>query len=181
MLKRCAHSVLVDQLWYRSSTSRQLISSFTTAQIPPLSSSSSDRGALLSSDRWGPDNNTLVNIPLCMASAPAPRPKRIRQPPAVLPIEAPWPAQQIWAGPLSNGSFVVILWNLGEKAAKIDTSWAAIGIDAGRTCKVRDMWAHEMLADAKGVVSAVVPSHDVSSQAIPTTNRFPGTLLRACL
>jgi hypothetical protein len=103
-----------------------------------------------------------------MASAPAPRPVRIRQPPVVLPREAPWPAQQVWAGPLSNDSFVVVLWNLGERAAKIDASWAAIGIPAGSTCTVRDMWARKWLADAAGSVSAVVPGHDVAALRLAT-------------
>ena len=162
--ERCAHSVLSNQLWYLSSTTRQLMSSFTAADIPPLAgqNGAAQTPAPVRLGRWGPDNSTLVNIPLCMASVPSARPERIRQPPAVLPTAAPWPAQQVWAGPLINNSFVVVFWNLAEQAATMSASWAELGVPAGSSCTVRDMWAHRTLPEAAtGTVGAQVPSHDV--------------------
>ena len=161
-LNRCAHSVLSNQLWYRSSSSNQLMSSFTASSIPPLG----DRQLSGHQLGWGPNNGSLVNIPLCMASAPnSKRPQRIPQPPPVLPAarSGPWPAQQVWAGPLSGGSFVVVLWNLGPAAATLTATWAAVGVPAGATCTVRDLWYHNWLPNATGSVSAVVPSHDVAA------------------
>ena len=118
-LNRCAHSVLSNQLWYLSSKTGQLISSWTHSAIPPLlapsrqpakiSSGDVSSGVISSSSKWGANNASLVNIPLCVASSPNPhRPTRIRQPPQVLPLRGPWPAQQVWAGPLSGGSVTVI-------------------------------------------------------------------------
>jgi hypothetical protein len=100
-LERCAHSVLSNQLWYLSSSTGQLMSSFTASAIPPLMSADKISS---SSGGWGPNNRSLVNIPLCLASSPNPhRPQRIRQPPSVLPETGPpWPAQQVRAHPTTS-------------------------------------------------------------------------------
>lgn len=100
-LERCAHSVLSNQLWYLSSSTGQLMSSFTASAIPPLMSADKISS---SSGGWGPNNRSLVNIPLCLASSPNPhRPERIRQPPSVLPETGPpWPAQQVRAHPTTS-------------------------------------------------------------------------------
>jgi hypothetical protein len=95
-LKRCAHSVLSNQLWYLSSTTGQLMSSFTASAIPPLDFADVDKISGFSAG-WGPNNGSLVNIPLCLATAPNSRPARIPQPPSVLPEGPPWPAQQVRA------------------------------------------------------------------------------------
>tara|TARA_B110000208_G_scaffold4136_1_gene5458 strand:- start:181 stop:2292 length:2112 start_codon:yes stop_codon:yes gene_type:complete len=169
--ERCATSVLTNQLWYWSSMTGQLMSSFTASSIPPL----------LRSGGWGPNNASLTNIPLCLASAPRvpARPRRIPQPPAVLPTPSSnrrgstdeWPAQQVWAGPLSGGAFVVVLWNLDTTAAVINATWAEIDRVGSSTTNddtaytVRDLWKHSWLSNSTTSsgfgVSALVQSHDV--------------------
>lgn len=162
---RCATSVLANQLWYWSSTTKQLMSTFTHSSIPPLL-----RGEALVTG-WGPNNQSLVNIPICAASAPREpaRPSRIPQPPAVLPTAAAeqdvWPARQVWAGPLSGGAFVVVLWNLGQTAAAVNATWSEIGLQQSvNAYSVRDLWNHSWRANvtaSTGVVGALVQSHDV--------------------
>eukprot|EP01047_Picozoa_sp_COSAG01_P014931 COSAG01_NODE_737_length_13945_cov_10.858082_7_plen_492_part_00 len=161
---RCAHSVLSNQLWYHSSMTHQLMSSFTSASIPPLRTvAATAPTSAAASSHWGPNNGSLVNIPLCLASSPnRRRPSLIPQPPAVLPATAPWPAQQVWAGKLSHGAFVVVLWNLGPSSAQITATWEAIGIPARTACMVRDLWKHAWLPNATDdSVGALVASHDV--------------------
>ena len=84
-LERCAHSVLSNQLWYHSSTTQQLMSSYTVSAIPPLGSSSAANAAATATATatataaaaatatataagWGPTNASLINIPLCLYS-----------------------------------------------------------------------------------------------------------------
>eukprot|EP00729_Bicosta_minor_P025501 gene25501-10631_t len=101
---------------------KQLMSTFTASLIPPILLQ--DNESLVMSHRngarqrkqftgWGPNDESVVFIPICIASAPQvpARPVRILQPPSVPPDTAgsEWPAQQVWAGPLSGGAFVVVL------------------------------------------------------------------------
>jgi hypothetical protein len=162
--KRCAFSVLYQQLWYRSSTTGQLISTFTDSQdIPPLrdgegSASVMDEGRY---SGWGPDDKPLKNIPVCLSSAANPHP------PVKIPLLSPAgvlsgnPKQTVWAGPLSNSSWVLVLWNTGLDASNITASWEQLGIPAAQECAVRDLHAHKDRSRASKGVTFEVPSHDV--------------------
>ncbi|KAA0176253.1 hypothetical protein FNF27_02310 [Cafeteria roenbergensis] len=70
-------------------------------------------------------------------------------------------AQEVWAGPLSGGSFVVVLFNRSPATATITAQFADVGIAPGATVKVRDLWAHKDLGTATGSVQASVRSHAV--------------------
>lgn len=56
---------------------------------------------------------------------------------------------------------MVVLWNLDIQPANMEATFADIGVAAGSTCSVRDLWQHTWLANATGRVRATVPSHDV--------------------
>lgn len=48
---------------------------------------------------------------------------------------------QVWAGPLSFGRIVVVLWNRGETPANITAEWNEIGLLSFVPVVVRDLWA----------------------------------------
>lgn len=89
------------------------------------------------------------------------------QPPSVLPDTAgsEWPAQQVWAGPLSGEAFVVVLWNLGQSIAAVHATRAEIGLQPSvNAYTVRDLSNHSWrpnVTASTGGVSALVQSHDV--------------------
>jgi alpha-galactosidase len=66
---------------------------------------------------------------------------------------------EVWARPLSNGSWAVGLFNRGDASAKVGFHAADLGLT--RITKIRDLWAH---TDQKAAAeySADVPSHGVA-------------------
>jgi len=68
---------------------------------------------------------------------------------------------EVWAGPLSDGSKAVILFNRSSGSAKITASWSDIGISAGTSCDVRDLWQRKSVGTFKDSFSATVASHGV--------------------
>ena len=48
---------------------------------------------------------------------------------------------QVWAKPLKDGSRAVVLLNRAAVPARINVSWSQAGL-AGKTTRVRDLWAH---------------------------------------
>jgi len=68
---------------------------------------------------------------------------------------------EVWAGPLSGGSWAVILFNRSGAAASITAYWSDIGIPAGRQYTVRDLWQHRDLGKFTNSFSATVVSHGV--------------------
>jgi hypothetical protein len=155
--KRCALSVLYQQLWYRSSTTAQLISTFTKSPIPPLSNTAGSANV----GGWGPEDGPLVNIPVCLGTAANPHP------PTKIPLLSPAgvlsknPSQTVWAGPLANSSLVVVLWNTGPTASNITAWWEQLGLPPAHECSVRDLHAHIDKPRASTSMTFEVPSHDV--------------------
>ncbi|CAI0431360.1 unnamed protein product [Linum tenue] len=69
--------------------------------------------------------------------------------------------QQVWAGPLSGNSLSVVLWNRCMQAATITAEWNVIGLEAGTSVSVRDLWQHEVvLNNAVASFSAQLDAHD---------------------
>eukprot|EP00479_Gromia_sphaerica_P012792 TRINITY_DN687_c0_g2_i3.p1 TRINITY_DN687_c0_g2~~TRINITY_DN687_c0_g2_i3.p1 ORF type:complete len:222 (-),score=61.65 TRINITY_DN687_c0_g2_i3:132-797(-) len=70
--------------------------------------------------------------------------------------------QQVWAGPLSDGGAVVILFNRGgDETVTMNVRWSEIGFDNSVQLQARDLWLQEDLGRFKGVVAANVESHGV--------------------
>ena len=69
--------------------------------------------------------------------------------------------KDVWAGPLSDGSFAVLLLNRGNETTAITANWKDFGLDPSKEASVRDLWAHKDLPMAKGSVTANVDKHGV--------------------
>ncbi len=61
------------------------------------------------------------------------------------------PELEIWAGPLSNGSQAVLLFNRGNSGSEpITVQWSDIGFPADHSAVVRDLWARKDLGTFTG-------------------------------
>ena len=69
---------------------------------------------------------------------------------------------QAFARPLSGGRLAVLLLNRAPAAARLSTSWAELGIAAGRRAAVYDVLTHASRGAVAGSFQADVPSHDVA-------------------
>lgn len=74
--------------------------------------------------------------------------------------------RDIWAGPLADGSFAVILLNRGFTTTSITASWSDIGLPPLQKATVRDLWAHKDIGTMSGSVTASVESHGVAMYRI---------------
>ncbi len=74
--------------------------------------------------------------------------------------------QEVWAGPLSDGAFAVLLLNKDTEVAQVTADWSDFGLDPSVEAKVRDLWQHKDLGTMKGSVSVSVPSHGVAMYRI---------------
>jgi alpha-galactosidase len=68
---------------------------------------------------------------------------------------------EVWAKDLTGGARAVVLFNRGTTAASLKVSWAELGLGAGASLKVRDLWAKKDLGVFTGSHEAPVPAHDV--------------------
>ena len=66
---------------------------------------------------------------------------------------------EVWAGPLEDGAFAVVLLNRGKAASNVTASWSDFGLDPSKEADVRDLWMMKDLGTMKGSVTAMVPSH----------------------
>ncbi|GLJ35358.1 hypothetical protein SUGI_0711200 [Cryptomeria japonica] len=67
---------------------------------------------------------------------------------------------EVWAGPLSNGRVVIILWNRSSKSAFITAKWEDIGLPSESVVEARDLWNHSNLKGSlQGNVTSSVHSH----------------------
>lgn len=74
--------------------------------------------------------------------------------------------RDVWAGPLADGSFAVILLNRGFTTTSITASWSDIGLPPSQKATVRDLWAHKDIGTMSGSVTASVESHGVAMYRI---------------
>lgn len=68
---------------------------------------------------------------------------------------------EVWAGPLENGHYAVVLFNRGTQSHAITADWRDIGIATGQVMKGRDVWAHQDIGTFVSNFSATVRPHDV--------------------
>lgn len=73
------------------------------------------------------------------------------------------PQLEVWAGPLTGGSYAVILLNRGSIASEsITVKWSDIGLSADTSATVRDLWARKDLGTFKGSYTGEnIPVHSV--------------------
>ena len=69
--------------------------------------------------------------------------------------------EEVWAGPLANGDFAVILLNMADQPAVIAGSFKDIGIKSSKAI-VYDIWQHKEIGSVEGNVTAKVESHGVA-------------------
>jgi len=67
---------------------------------------------------------------------------------------------EVWAGPLKSG-WAVVLFNRSGATASITAKWSDIGIPAGTSATVRDLWKHQDLGKFTNSFSSDVVSHGV--------------------
>jgi hypothetical protein len=59
-----------------------------------------------------------------------------------------------------DGSLAVGVFNIGEKQARIQVTWAELGIQGQR--RVRDLWRQKDIGQANGELSVEVNRHGVT-------------------
>lgn len=64
---------------------------------------------------------------------------------------------EVWAKPLSGGSFAVGLFNRGESANPVTLELKDLGLQG--SAKIRDLWAHRDLGSFSGSFTTTVPRH----------------------
>lgn len=85
---------------------------------------------------------------------------------------------EIWAGPLANGDFGVILFNRGNMSANISIGFGAhLGLNPQTSVDIRDLVTHTDLGTFTTSYSAVVASH--ASQTLRLTMNSSGPHVRA--
>jgi alpha-galactosidase len=67
---------------------------------------------------------------------------------------------EVWAKPLSDDGFAVILFNRTEEEAEITVTWNELGLESD-SALVRDLWAHEDVGSVDEGYTADVASHGV--------------------
>jgi alpha-galactosidase len=68
---------------------------------------------------------------------------------------------EVWAGPLSGGTYVAILFNRSTASASITANWSDIGLNPSTKAVVRDLWQRKDLGTFSGSFSSTVDSHGV--------------------
>jgi alpha-galactosidase len=68
---------------------------------------------------------------------------------------------EVYAGPLSDKSLVVILLNRALVSSSITAQWSDIGLAANTKATVRDLWLHENVGTFANSYTTTVPSHGV--------------------
>jgi alpha-galactosidase len=68
---------------------------------------------------------------------------------------------EVWARPLTNHRFAVVLLNRGPREQRITTTAREIGVGAPGPFILRDLWAHRS-SRTNGRIEAVVPAHGVA-------------------
>lgn len=64
---------------------------------------------------------------------------------------------EIWYGTMSNGDYIVGLFNRGDQSATVSVNLSQLGISG--TLKMRDLWKHADEGNISGTLSATIPAH----------------------
>ncbi|GAA3817049.1 ricin-type beta-trefoil lectin domain protein [Sphaerisporangium flaviroseum] len=93
---------------------------------------------------------------------------------------------EVWRKPMADGSVAAVLLNRGGGTATVSTTAAALGLGAGTSYSVRDLWAHTT-GSSSGTVSASVPAHGAAMYIVsgggtpPTATALRGVGSGKCL
>jgi len=66
---------------------------------------------------------------------------------------------EVWAGPLSGGTYVAALFNRSPNSANITASWTEIGVPSGVAATVRDLWKRRDVGLFTDSYTSEVASH----------------------
>jgi alpha-galactosidase len=66
---------------------------------------------------------------------------------------------ECWAKPLADGSVAALLLNRGEAADVVTCTWEEVGLPAGASAAVRDVFERKDLGSFTGSYGASVPAH----------------------
>jgi alpha-galactosidase len=69
--------------------------------------------------------------------------------------------QEVWVKPLAGGGRAVLLLNRGEAPARVAATWEQLGYPPRLEARIRDLWAHRDLPNARGTFEAEVAPHAV--------------------
>jgi alpha-galactosidase len=70
--------------------------------------------------------------------------------------------REVWVKELANGDWAVCMLNDSSTDTVMSLAWSDIPVLAGKTYKVRDLWAKKDLGTTKDNYSGSVVSHDVA-------------------
>ncbi|CAJ1947217.1 unnamed protein product [Cylindrotheca closterium] len=68
---------------------------------------------------------------------------------------------EVWAGPLANGNYAVVLFNRGRKPHSITADWKDIGLPSAQAMKATDVWKKQSIGTFASNYTAMVEPHDV--------------------
>lgn len=73
------------------------------------------------------------------------------------------PQLEVWAGPLTGGSYAVVLLNRGNVVTdSITVRWTDLGLPSGKSATVRDLWAQKDLGTfTNSYTGENIPVHSV--------------------
>jgi len=81
---------------------------------------------------------------------------------------------EIWAGPLANGSYAVVMINLNDSESfDIITQWSDLGLKDDQKASVRDLWLHKDIGTFAGsyMATQVGPHASVMLRITPTSSK----------
>ncbi len=70
--------------------------------------------------------------------------------------------KEVWVKELSNGDWAVCMLNDTLEEAEMSLNWSDLAVLAGKTYKVRDLWAKKDLGTTKDNYTGKIVSHDVA-------------------
>jgi alpha-galactosidase len=73
---------------------------------------------------------------------------------------------EIWVKPLEGGGRALLLFNRGERPARIRATSEHLGLPSTAKARVRDLWAHKDLRRWSGAIEATVEPHGVAMYRI---------------
>ncbi|CAM6043247.1 unnamed protein product [Sphagnum compactum] len=78
---------------------------------------------------------------------------------------------QVWAGPLSLGRTVVLLWNRSDMSGTITAEWGDIGLQSGTAVTIYDVWKKETVNETEiDLLSSEVSPHSVAMFILTPAN-----------
>jgi hypothetical protein len=78
---------------------------------------------------------------------------------------------KVWAGPLSLGRTVVLLWNRSDMGGTITAEWGDIGLQSGTAVTIYDIWKKETVNQTGiDLLSSEVSPHSVAMFILTPAN-----------